>query len=53
MPEVVKPYLVYVKKCWIVCPYSHRKRSIDELLTVCFIELETPLEHFIIMTRFL
>jgi hypothetical protein len=30
MPEEAKPYVVYVKQCWIVCPYSRRKRSIDE-----------------------
>jgi hypothetical protein len=30
MSEEVKPYLVYVKQCWIVYPYSRRKRSIDE-----------------------
>jgi hypothetical protein len=30
MPEVAKPYLVYARQRWIVCPYSHRKSSIDE-----------------------
>ena len=30
MPEELKPYLGYVMQCWIVGPYSRRKRSIDD-----------------------
>ena len=30
MLEEVKPYLGHVIQCWIVGPYSRRKRSIDD-----------------------